>query len=503
MIEIKEDLKRIKRGELQLFVPIVEQFLDSVYNTAQDKFGPEQAEFIVANVFKKLYISIVRYYYWQNPERFIHRSLSRACSALKLKWLPKSPAIEQKAPAQVMRSVLLGLSQISKRKRQLNAMVTGAVFLLVPLVVISFLLALQPHRQAEGTVYTDNIEPKSIVAEPFWRTSFQVEKTVSSITRLGAMGMAVDIYQADGKHYVEIWVLGKLLKTIQPPKHCTFVTGDLETDTYIFREGGLFWKYDSSGKKLDSLKVEGHLVSTSPNNKFLVFEEAPNSFAIIDTLNLAVKEKVAGELFSITDTGSVLFRNEQIDFLPEGYNQDNRIRHAVVDPRGYIAAVFENGIIGVYHENEMVWEAQITFPTVGSAISRRYPVERAFILAGEKQLNVIIEYENGSFFQSFDNQNGQAAVDTNETWHSCEVVPRPLISSDHRVLAYASQITDNNKSVRYAGIFNTYTRPMREIKLDLNRQLVSWNIENSGDEYYIYLFSNTPYYEVVHIDMSD
>src|SRR5690554_6130639 len=72
---MKETLIRIKRGEQQLFLGILENYLSLVYLSARRTLSEDDSVEVTFKIFTSLYKKILKFKFWNNADTFILKNL--------------------------------------------------------------------------------------------------------------------------------------------------------------------------------------------------------------------------------------------------------------------------------------------------------------------------------------------------------------------------------------------------------------------------------------------
>jgi len=138
-IPLREILLRIKRGELQLFNDILNEYLPLVYNSVAKSLSRKEADKITVDIFIDLYKKIQNYHIWNNPDTFIEKNIRRNFSKYNIIICDQ---VDQTAPPIVLRNILIALSNRTIKKKRIYSL------FLVPLTVIVISIFLMLYYEA-------------------------------------------------------------------------------------------------------------------------------------------------------------------------------------------------------------------------------------------------------------------------------------------------------------------------------------------------------------------
>ena len=490
---MREQLLRIKRGELQLFLPLIESSIGHVYAAAKRDLNEDKVDEAVQDVFVRLYNDIIKRYRWQNAERFLQKSLIRACSKKRIDFSVNGTIVPN-VPASITRGILLSLSKSKKRKGKMGVVIT-AVVVLLSVFFLSQQMDSFVEEHASGTLYTAS-SGASVIKSQSMGGSFNVlPKSLINIYPLVDEGVALVFTQID-KYVCEIWIGGSKYYSIDLPIGSNFVGGSSEEGIIIFTDGQKFYTYDVNGKEVSVVNNPGYIINLSPNRRYVALTNDADQSLVYDILSEQTILQTDGEVLDIADNGKILFVDRENGNISPEFIEQTDLLDISINKEGFIVAVDTNSVAYCFSDNKLLWQQRLPlFEDKADYAS----VSRAVILLGPDIASFVVVSERGIIIQACSISDGTVLLDPEETDHTGYMAPHPLLSADGEYLIVASQISEYRYSVRYLGAINLTRSPMRQVRIPSSNQITLWAIETSEKGYYIYSYDSRRYLQVVFI----
>ncbi len=480
---MKDILRRIRRGEVQLFIPIAQQHIDIVFTLVREKYPEEQAITVSKKILSRLYEDIVNKYRWQDPERFVSRSLTRSCQAHKIEW-HHSQTGNMKAPPQVERMLFASLSRNLKRKSNRNLAAASVIGICIIVTVCMVLIMFSGNKAGpeEGeTLYQAFTKPSLIYEEDIAvRYAMKVGyHKIENISQLGREGMGISYISPDDEYFIRIFKQGKLIDTINISKGFRLICGDLDQEYLITASDTRIEKIDLQGGMLAERDVDNHFICFSANMQYGLTKNN-GSYQIIDFSTLETKGNYTDDIIGVSNSGEAVFINYD---LYRQIKKDYKIAQTTLLADDTIITVFNDGLVLRHDTEKVIWKRQIDLGGVSNG-----DMARRIIMAGVMQNDdkITVVFENGvvTAFQSFELNQGDKLLDLDDT----QVLGSPqgcqpqVIGEGNAFVLYTSSV-ETGDVIR---MIETSSVPMKEVFVS-DQSADKINIEGKASSYYVYV----------------
>ncbi len=494
---MREILNRIKRGELQLYLTLVEAYLKQVYFSVKDDFTDEEAVSITKDIFVKLYDKVLSYIFIFNAQNYVDNNLEKIALKkgviLKKKYLKDT----REVPEKVLRHILLGISAKTNTKKRRSLLIAVPIVSLIFLIGITFMAQVSSSNDThpKGTIRRIENQVEVVYKQ---KLNYESEK-ITNIYKLDNQRVVLEKVN-DTKYYYSIHNINEGMKgTIQRDKKIHFIK--FANNKLIFKADNKLEMYNIDFELINSLVVNEEIILYSEENNFALYKGTDNYLMInletfeVEKLDLDVSEKI----IKIRNDGSFVTRSELYN---QGYkeilNKDLYLEKLI---DGKLVAISEEGILEVYDEGEVLFSKQLAhYQDLEQKQTHDYgPYMRTKLYNNKDYLIIPIRSRSNANFEIYDIETGKLITALADTLRSGDHDPNPVISDDGKAFLLATQYKTRREALRFNAVYDLSTIPIKEYHLKPVGHIEVMEIIGEDDFYYVYSFDDTGYFKIFRV----
>ena len=498
---MKEVLNRIKRGELQLYITVIENFLGYVYNSALENNNEETAMKLTRELFLKLYDKVMRYVPVFNAEEYISKNIE-ALAIKKGIGLNETYLNETNYPQQLLRTILIALSHKTTSKRRKSFFVLIPITVFIFAIVIAFVSQVSSSNKTHpgGTIFGIEDSVELVYEEDFSKV---VDYNVTSVLALNN-GALLRMINSSGDSTNYIYEEDVLIHVFELEGRKKFLYETDNSDLVFFDENILF-RYSREGNLLDSIELEDRFSQTS-SKKFIVIKG--NEYEeIFDLITFNKVDNYKRPIYDITIEGDIVFLEEieELGYLDLIDEQSDIMVSRIINSN--LVIVRDSGIIEVYHNGELEHSSKLEHyedldlnfddayydgMTVNFIESNNH-----YILSIQSEAASTYYSTNvSSNFEIISKENFTSLVRLEDSLRQGRHQPLPRLTANNKAILVATQYKSGRQVSRFNAVYNLETNPIQEYHLVGTGHLILMDITGQDGLYYVYTYDDTDKFRV-------
>ncbi len=299
---VKDSLYRIRKGELQLFITVLERYLPAVYRAAEIEKASEAVE-ICRTVFSSLYKDIINALYIFRPQHMVESRIRKflrkqgVSGEVDFELAPEEVTI----PPETIRLILYDVSQIKRDKNQLTTKkaaiaISSMVLFLIGLVYYANVYAVK----ADFNNFSHNVKniQQDIPYQHLENTQLITYKPDTALL-LGE--------NPDGALQGDFYFEGQI-------SHTAFFPGDTELlwvterGDLIFRDNTSLMQFSPKGDLIRTKDFAFDFVDRSHNERYVVVKSG-EEYVAYDLENWQITD-CARQYLLLTEQGKLITESE-------------------------------------------------------------------------------------------------------------------------------------------------------------------------------------------------
>ncbi|QOR35561.1 hypothetical protein IMX26_01580 [Clostridium sp. 'deep sea'] len=458
-------LKSIKNGNTEEFFNLVSHYSNDIYTAVSNSYEEEESINISKQIIINLFNDINSKYFWQKPDKFIHKSLMKSYRHYHVKNVNKNNGEQKTVPAQVLRAVMVDLSKNMKRKGFVNNTLKIVAGLMVISLLCTFTVYYTMHisKPKDGdTLYKAISTPKLLIQDTYYKSKapFFVSNCSSNLVKLGNTGVCLDImssidYKSTRK--VRIYSKGIKLKEINVDLNWQVIGGNIDSNYLIFIDSDKIIRTDLKLNNKQVIQKNGNPIIFSPNGRYAVFNKGDLN-EVIDFNDLKKVKEVKTICLEIDNSGEVKSYNIK-EFKTLFSNKKIIAIKALND--GSKVVLMSNGSVVNIKDNKVIWMNELKIDS--ETFNNNPSFEQGYILKTSDKVHVIIQQKNGVFFQSYTLQGTPIHKINNTLKEGCYSHKTPITLEDGDIMLINGFDSEYRKN--YFTFILTDKVPMKEMKL--------------------------------------
>jgi len=492
---MREILNRIKRGELQLFLNLVNAYLSQVYFSARDNYTEEEAIIHAKDIFLKLYDKVLNYIFIFDAQNYIDNNLEKIASKKGISLKGKYLDDDREVPEQVLRQILLEISAKSKTKKKRSILITVPIITIIFLIGITFMSQVSSSNDTHPKGTIKRIENQ--VDKIFEYKYDYSEEKITSFFRLDDYNVLIEELRNNIYSYEIHNIEDGTVLEVEKDKKLQFIkyTNNKEL---VFKNKNILEKYNSDFELIDKLELETNINIYSENNNFALLKAA-DKFKMIDlnTFEIKLAEiNIDDKIMHFNKNGEVKTRAQ---LYAEGYEEildrDYYITDYVNDK---LITITDEGVLKVYENGNLLFSTKLAhYQDLEFKQTHDYiPHMRTMLYNNEDYLIIPIRSRSNANFEIYDLESGELITALADTLRSGDHNPMPVISSDGKAFLLATQYKTRRQALRFNAVYDLSTIPIKEYHLTSIGHIEVMEIIGSNDLYYVYTFDDDGYFRV-------
>lgn len=504
---MREILNRIKRGELQLYLSLVETYIKQVYFSAKEVHDEEEAIHIVHEIFSKLYDKVLGYLFIYDAEKFVQKNLEKISANHGVLLEDKYIDDPRDVPQIVLRKILISISAKSTSKKRRSILITAPIIAIIFITGITFVSKVSSSNDThpKGTIYKIEDQVEKVYQKKFEVASgyraTPVEK-ITNIHHISNESVLVESLDNDSYKY-QIYKGEKPLdKVFDSKKRMRFITGT-DDGALIFINDNYLERYNNNFEFEERLEVLGVPKVFSKNKRFCVdYLNGKNS--IIDLYSFNEEEFIGGKVAYVMNNGSIITEEKLRDLGYAEILDDGSIISAYENNQ--LISIDANGLVDVYEDGNKTLSFQLAYyKDLESIKTYDYiPHMRTNIYANDEQFIFATRSRSNGYFEVYDRETGESLVALADSLRSGDHIPRPILSSDGRALLLATQYKTRRQALRFNAVYDlSSTNPIKEYHLSGVGHIELMEISGADGMYFIYTLDDFGYFRIYKVDFVD
>ncbi len=488
---MREILLRIKRGELQLFNDILNEYLPLVYNSVAKSLSRKEADKITVDIFIDLYKKIQNYHIWNNPDTFIEKNIRRNFSKYNIIICDQ---VDQTAPPIVLRNILIALSNRTIKKKRIYSL------FLVPLtvIVISIFLMLYYEAYSAKVVYpmgTIEKEEELTISAAYrdggdriftWGRNPEGVVSVESIKEDLSLVYAVD---RKNEYFYKLYKGANFLKELEIDFKYLYQTY-AKNNTLVFKHNNSFYRFNYESELVDSI-ITNNILNTSDNNRYVLIENKDSENIILDLYEFKEITTTGKSVKKLLDSGKYLTEQDTSQ-MAELINLD--LPNSLYNDfhNNYLVNIDKEGFIKVIRGTEVVLNSKLFYYHYLDEKETSSKLSSIYVEITNDLVLVAIEGEIFSGLEAFDLKTNDIVIHFEDTVSKGEMEFRPVLSNDKNAYLISIQKRDYRDRVRQNIVFNLAKRPITALKIPDSEYLEQAAIgDRQEGGYYVYSINNS------------
>ncbi len=480
---MRETLLRIKRGELNLFGNILNDYLPRIYYSVLSSKPSADVNNITVKIVSNLYDKISRYHFFINPNSFIDNSLTKIFKSYKMEY-KKDFDEELEVPNEVMRNIFLKLSSTSHKKQKRSIMIT------VPLVVVVLSLSLVLYHQAfsekqyfpKGSLVsnqTENINKISSTETSFF-SGFRRVSGVVSIDSLDKNLTLLKFVDIEGDYSYKIYKGKEIISEFSIDSKLSYIMYG-KNNTLIFKSIDQLVMIDFEGNTINTIETNSSM-KFSDNYRYVLLQNIEKQQILFDIYNFKVIKEVNTDIAKVFNDGSLMAMKD-LDALKEKHSYLNEDSfHSGFNDKYYVYLNTE-GLLRVFLDTKIFFETNLEYFNYEESkqISNifHFDISNDFI---------IVAFEGDVFcgVEAYDMKSNEMIIDIEDTISQGEMEFSPKISSDGERYLFSIQKSHyRDRNIRNL-LLNLNSKPIKALRLDEDNYLSDAEVIIGNNNYYIY-----------------
>ncbi len=502
---MREILNRIKRGELQLYLSLVQTYLAEVYFSARDSHDEEEAIRLTRNIFTKLYDKVLSYIFIFDAKSYIENNLEKISSKQGVPLRKKYFNDSREVPEIVLRKILMEISAKSKSKKRRLVLVAVPIMALIFIVGITLISQVSSSNDThpKGTIIGIEDHVEEVYVEKFNISANNEDEIYKILNFYKLDNERVLIEKIEGKSYLyEIYEKEQLLDThLSTQNRMQFLT--LTNDgQFIFKSDSELVKYNAQLELTGKHELLSNLYKHSDNKRYALYK-TEKTVVKIDLYNFSEEEIVSvkeDRIIKLKNDGTFITEQE---LLEQGY-QDiidaNNLTYKIIDDQ--VVALSELGVLKLFEEGEPISARKLAhYEDLELTQTHDYkPHMRTTLNYNEEYLIVAIRSRSNSNFEVYDRKSGELVIALADTLRSGDHVPSPVLSDDGKAFLLATQYKTRRQAIRFNAVYDLSTKPIHEHQLTGVGHIEFMEILGSDDNYYVYTFDDNGYFRIYKVE---
>ncbi len=496
---MKEILTRIKRGEIQLFVNLLEKYLSMVYLSARKNMNEEDASRATINIFSKLFKKIQKYRFWQNAEIFVTNNLIKLADEYKIDLDDNYLEQNDKVPSLVMRKVLMNLSAKEKFKKRRTFILAVPAFLIMIAFAVTYILNVSSNENFYpiGTIVDANNKP-SIVYEKnymeYANTGTQTFNRYQSMDIIDEKHFIIKALDHDNNSYYQIFKFNEPISTFSIDDTKSFlIKGSKES--LIFHDRAKLYRYSFNGYLEEEIELS-NIRKFSDDYQYFAIQNN-GYYKIYSTKDFSLIQKTSQEIFMLLDNGDFI---TETDLQTLGYseylNHDDYSIASFIE-NDFLTIDLEGNLV-IYKFGEPYLQTKLQYFSYMKEmdLANNYAQHRFQIEHNDNFIIIAIEGDEYSGFEIICRDEGIGVVDIRDTiFHSLQR-PSASISKDGKMFLLPTQTFTQGKVFRYNVVYDMTKTPIEAYVLDRSYHMADLAITGFDDTYYVYSVTNRGFFAI-------
>ncbi len=498
---MKETLRRIKLGQIQLFVNILDEYLSMIYLSALESVtSDETASRITIDIFTKLFGRIQNYKFWQDAEDFLTSSFEKLAKEYKISLNKVHFGKNNEVPSYVMRKVLMNLSAKQKSKKKRTIAIAVPAFLLMVAFTVTFILNVSSSVDFYpiGTIIEATNQPNLVYSKSY-RSINKGHEFISfqNMIAVDDKHLLVKAFDTENDVYYEIYKHEKLVNTFRLEDNLIFLTAGNDK-SLKFYDKEYVYSYDFEGRLIDRLLLTNNHIF-SANKKYVAVEK--NGYYIIyDLKDFSIIEETSSEISILSNIGAIISKDDLVKY---GYDQyiNNYDYNVATFIENEFLTIDNEGTLTIYHYGEAHLTTPLQYFTYMQDMDlyNDYTNHSFQINYNDSFIIIAIEGEEYSGFELICRKTGTGAIDIRDTLLLSRQRPGASISNDRSMFLLPTQTFIWNRLFRYNVVYDLTKTPLEAHVLDRGFTMRELAITGSNDIYYVYTIDNGGVFKIFEV----
>ncbi|MFP4457707.1 MAG: hypothetical protein ACLFPS_08615 [Clostridia bacterium] len=501
---MREIINRIKRGELQLYLSLVETYVSLVYFSARDTYTEDEAINLTKEIFTQLYDKVLNYIFIYDAQNYIDNNLEKISSkkdvSLKRKYFDDARDV----PEILIRKILVEISAKSNSKKRRSILIAAPIMALIFIVGITFISQVSSSNDThpKGTIRGVEDQVEKVYEERYNISYNSNDKMIKIINFSRLDNERILVEKIHDKSYIyEIYKEDELIDSfLSAEDKMQFLTLTNEGH-FIFKVNEELVKYNENFEEIEKFKLPSSLYKYSENNRFALYR-LNDEIVLMDLFNF--NEKIISleedKVIKVNNDGTLVTEK---DLVEKGYQKvidDNSLRYEIIDNQ--IITLSELGILKVMEDGSRVFAKKLAHYE-DLELTQTYdhkPHMRTTLNYNEDSIIVSIRSRSNSNFEIYDRKSGDLITALADTLRSGDQVPKPMLSSNGDAFLLATQYKTRRQAIRFNAVYDLSTQPIHEHQLPGVGHIEVMDIIGSDDIYYVYTFDDNGYFRIYKVE---
>jgi hypothetical protein len=484
---MKETLIRIKRGEQQLFLGILESYLSLVYLSARRTLSENDSIEVTFKIFTNLYKKIQKFKFWNNADTFILKNLDYFASKNGFTLYQDYLGKNEDVPQVIMRKILIHLSAKETSKKRKSIIIAVPTFIAIAAFAITFVINVSSNENfyPVGTITKASTSPTSLFSKSY--VAYNGTQNVIQFVNMDVIDdehLIIEALDDNADKYFEIYSHNEKISEIMLNLGARFLTAGAN-NSLVFYDHDDLYLYDFNGNNVKILRLNENPIFS--DNYYFVANKENDIYKLYRLADFSLIDECMDEVLFVSDTG----RTITVDML-ESYGYDFYLNNDSYRVAQFIENDFitidESGILTIYSYGEKHISSQLQYFSYMKEMDlyNGYISHSFSINYNDNYIIIAIEGDEYSGFEIINRENGKPVADIRDTILYGKHNPPPQLSADGNILLVANQIWNNRKQYRYNAAYDLTKLPIEAIPLDRSKHIRQMQINGHDNTYYVY-----------------
>ncbi len=502
---MKEVLNRIKRGELQLYITILDKYLGVVYNSALMDFDEEESIEITKDVFLKLYSKITNYVSFFDANTYLLKNIKRIAKkkgiSLNEKYIESN-----EVPQQLLRGILIKVSQVNRKNRRKSFMLLVPLTVIVVAISITFVsrVSSSNNTHPKGTIIGINDNVNLIYEEKFDTTEY----SLSSIDVIGNNHVLLRFLSGDGSSKNEVYAGSEVVSSFNLVEDQKFLYGNSNNELIFYKQGSLK-KYSYSGEILEREDIAASFKQTTDNKAYGIIKSEVN-YSLFCLEDFLIVNSYDEPVFDVSNDETTILESHlnSHNYLNIINNRDD-IMDYIVDGDNLLI-INDMGYYEKYESGELVVERKLQhYNNLDQNFENEYydgmtvrllETDEYFIVSIQSEVASTFYATNvSSNFEMIEKDNTTSKIDLLDSIRQGKHEPAPILSEDSNALVIATQFKTARNVSRFNAVYNISVFPIQEYHLIGTGHLVLMEIAGNNGDYLVYTYDDTNNFRIYQV----